>query len=83
MGEQEEVFLFVRRPKTGLLANQWELPSVIMWEEAAKDVKELPLSPFGNQVKSVKNHFSSRPESGTDLAQIMTRLHEHVHVLQL
>ena len=37
--EQEEVFLFVRRPKTGLLANQWELPSVTMWEEATKDVK--------------------------------------------
>ena len=32
-------FLFVRRPKDGLLANQWEFPSVIIWEESLEDVK--------------------------------------------
>ncbi len=63
---------FIQANRTALAANSPtdEVPQ----EEAAKDVKELPLSPFGNQVKSVKNHFSSRPESGTDLAQIDVRV---------
>jgi len=30
-------YLFVRRPETGLLAGQWEFPSVVMWDESSPD----------------------------------------------
>lgn len=30
---EEKKFLFVKRPNQGLLANQWEFPSIIVWEE--------------------------------------------------
>ena len=32
-GEAEPRYLFVRRPASGLLANQWEFPSCTVWEE--------------------------------------------------
>lgn len=32
-------YLFVKRPNEGLLANQWEFPNVIKWEEGKKSKK--------------------------------------------
>jgi A/G-specific adenine glycosylase len=50
-------YLFVRRPKDGLLANQWEFPSVTLWEESAQDVKETNSSP---KVTSNAPSFSNK-----------------------
>lgn len=33
----EHRYLMVRRPNRGLLANQWEFPNAIMWEENSKE----------------------------------------------
>ena len=33
-------YLFVKRPNEGLLANQWEFPNVIKWEEGKKSKKD-------------------------------------------
>lgn len=35
--QKDPAFLFIRRPQTGLLANQWELPNVVMKESNETD----------------------------------------------
>jgi A/G-specific adenine glycosylase len=43
--DDEKQYLFVRRPPTGLLANQWEFPSKCLWQEDANNVKNNPIIP--------------------------------------
>ena len=55
-------FLFVRRPAKGLLANQWEFPSVIAYEEGNSAEKKAELKKSAEKLgKSeeaiIKNHM--------------------------
>ena len=76
---QSKRYLFVRRPAGGLLQNQWEFPSAVLWEEAApqrgKKVLDLPNNKTKtSKTKSVASTVATAGESSDARDEILTEV---------
>lgn len=60
-------FLFVRRPPSGLLQNQWEFPSIVLWEEENSSGKSARQSALRlEKTEEYKSTVSSTSDGTSD-----------------
>ena len=61
----QDMILFVKRPAQGLLANQWELPNVILAEEQPSSAEEQPLPSSSSSSSPSSSGLSSKVVNAT------------------
>ena len=76
----EPRYLFIKRLNKGLLANQWEFPSCIIWQEEARKriSKSLKIDPAAASSSSSSTSSSSSSSSLSSLTEKINKKHDVV-----